>query len=552
MFYRIKQIFLGFSKKERQFFLGASGVFIISSVLLTASIFYQTTEASPVKGGDYVEGIIGQPIAVNPLIAGDNDADRDLVTLLFASLFDLLEKYEFDETQKVWTLTLKSNLLWSDGKPLTSNDVLFTISVIQDPDARSPLFPTWQGVFAERLSEREIRLTLKNSYAFFLDNIKNLRIAPNHIFGNIPPQNFRLSDYNLQPVGSGPYKFVSFDKRRDGFISNYVLTANKNSAVGEPFIQNFTVKFFSNKTDAISAFNKKTVDGIGGLDNSDLKKLHVNHKVINVDRPRYYAIFFNQSTAPELKEAAVRAALLQATDKEKIVSQIFGKYGEVVRGPILPSVPGYDATIYSEETFSIEKATSTLEKAGWIIAEDGIREKTVSRNKVRLEFDIIVPEVKFLVDTANILREDWAKIGVSLNPVILKPSEVITNAVKPRNYKMIIFGNTLNNNPDVFSFWHSSQRFDPGLNLSLFNDRAVDTLLESIRQNLIEASRLQEISKLQKLIHDANPALFLYSPQYLYLTSESLGGFEIKSIALPANRFEDAEKWYLRTARIFK
>ena len=164
----------------------------------------------------------------------------------------------------------------------------------------------------------------------------------------------------------------------------------------------------------------------------------------------------------------------------------------------------------------------------------------------------MVPEAKFLIESANLIRDDWKKIGVSLNPVVMKLSDVVNNAIKPRNYQMILFGNTLNNNPDVFSFWHSSQRFDPGLNLAIFSDKNADNLLENIRQNLDENTRQQDLSRLQKIINDAKPAVFLYSPKYIYATSKSLGGFSAKSIAFSANRFEKVNEWYLKTARVFK
>ncbi|KKU94773.1 MAG: Extracellular solute-binding protein [Parcubacteria group bacterium GW2011_GWA1_48_11b] len=550
--YKLFQILKTLSIRERYIAAAAGGVFILSAILLGISFFYQKTVASPVEGGSYVEGIIGQPVSINPIIAGDNDTDRDLIALLFASLFDLAEKYETDPQQKVWTVTLKPDLKWSDGEPLTSDDIIFTISVVQDPDVRSPFFATWQGVLAERLSEREVRLTLKNPYAFFLDNIKNFRIAPSHIFDDIPPQNFRLSEYNFRPVGSGPYKVVNFEKRSDGFIEKYILTSNKYYALQKPFINNFPVKLFANKTDAINAFNAREIDGIGGLDQPDLENLKIKQQVFKIDRPRYYAIFFNQSTSVPLKEKEVRTALSQSVDKGKIVDTVLKGLGVAVNGPVPPTMSGYDPSIYGDNEFSLDKASTTLAKAGWVIGDDGIRTKNTPRGKIKLSLDIIVPEVPFLVDTVNVIKDDWLKIGVALNPIVLKPSEVINSAIKPRNYQMIIFGNTLNNNPDIFSFWHSSQRFDPGLNLALFNDKTSDGLLESLRQTLDETARLQDLSKLQKIINDQKSAIFLYSPQYLYVTSKNLNGFVAKMIAVPANRFEAVNGWYLKTARIFK
>jgi len=552
MLYKLVGIFKSFSRGERLIFIAASAVFLVSGVILSIAAFYQSTTSTPIEGGSYIEGIVGQPIAINPLIVGDNDADRDLIALLFAGLLDLAETYKSEDSQKVWVINLKPNLKWSDGHPLTSSDVIFTIGIVQDPDTRSPQFATWQGVVAERISELEVRLILKNPYAFFLENLRNLRIAPQHIFDNLPPQNYHLSEFNLRPVSSGPYQFIRFEKQPNGFITKYFLTANKNSVVGAPFIKDLEIKFFTNRAEAISSLNRREIDGIGGLDPSDLASVKVYNRVIETARPRYYGIFFNQGLSQPLKEKAVRAALAQATDRELLIQNALVGRGLPVAGPIPPNIDGYDSSVFAEEIFSVEAASTTLNNAGWKPDEDGVRSKIIQRVKARLEFDLIVPDVKFLVDTADALKETWKKIGISLNPVALKPGEVVSAAIRPRNYQMVLFGNTLNNNPDTFSFWHSSQRFDPGLNLSLFNNKIADGLLESVRQNLNPATRQADLTKLQQLINEERPAIFLYSPNYLYVTSKNLGGFAAESVVVPSDRFYKVHEWFLKTARVFK
>ena len=117
---------------------------------------------------------------------------------------------------------------------------------------------------------------------------------------------------------------------------------------------------------------------------------------------------------------------------------------------------------------------------------------------------------------------------------------------------MIIFGNILRKDPDIFSFWHSSEKFYPGLNLSLYDNKKVDALLESIRKNLDENSRKGQLSQLEKLISDDQPAIFLYSPAYLYVAPKDFGGFEEKTINMPSNRFQNVNQWYLKTTRVFK
>jgi peptide/nickel transport system substrate-binding protein len=549
----IHQIYRNFTKTERYIFWGSFLVLLASGTLWTLLALQTATIEVPVESSIYREGVIGQPVAINPIIANLTDADRDLAELLFANLTDLAESYTPSSDGQIWNVVLKSDLLWSDGKPLTSDDVIFTIDTIQNPGSRSPLFLTWQGVIIERISEREIEFTLRNPYAFFADNLKNLKIVPKHIFGNIPAENFRLSEFNLEPVGSGPYQFVASEKRKDGFITKYRLRANEQFPNQKPFVREIEVVFFSSPTELINAFNRKDIDGFGGLNSKHIPNLRLAHKILEKAVPHYYAIFFNKSTKTSLADAIVLRALEFATNKQALIEKVFDGKGVVVNSPIPSTVAGYDRLADPGNEFSIEKANELLDSAKWNLNEEtGIREKKVGRQIEILEYNIVVPQISFLVDTVNILKEDWKQIGISLNPIILSPTDVTNEVIKTRNYQMIIFGNILRNNPDIFSFWHSSERFYPGLNLSLYENKKVDTLLESARKDLDDVSRLEDLSKLQKLITEDRPAIFLYSPLYLYVAPTQLGGFDEPSLVTPSDRFKNINRWYLKTERVFK
>ncbi len=547
------QIFKSFSKTERQIFWGALTVFAVSGLMLSILIFQKSTVKVPAESRSYTEGIIGQPIAINPVLAGNNDADRDLVNLLFSGLTELAENYQESNNGQTWNVILKSDLKWSDGKPLTSDDVIYTIDTVQNSESQSPLFSTWQGVVANRISEQEVEFTLRTPYAFFLDNLKELKIIPKHIFGIIPVSNFHLSNFNLEPVGNGPYAFSSFEKRKNGFITEYNLTANSYFSGKKPFIKNFHVKFYPNSEELINAFNLKKIDGFGGIHPDNIDKLKLNRQVMEKFIPRYYAIFINKNAKKGLSDGNVIAALNLATDKQKIIEEVFGGKALLANEPILPIISGYDKSADPGNEFSLKKAGDLLEKTGWKInALTEAREKKIGKQIEALELSIIVPQIPFLLETINIIKEDWDKIGIKLNPIILNPTDIANEVIKTRNYQMIIFGNILRNNPDIFSFWHSSERFYPGLNLSLYENKKVDSLLESIRKNSDETSRNKDLSELQKIIGADQPAIFLYSPTYIYIAPKNFGGFEEATITTPAERFINVSKWYLETTRVFR
>ena len=199
------------TRRERAVFMLAASLCAISGIFVSWSAYYRATEEVPASGGSFTEGVVGQPMFVNPLIANGNGPDEDLMELIFSDMGDLAESYAENPDGKSWTVTLKEGLAWDDGKPITAADVVFTVETMQGGDAGSAQAGTWQGVIAEKISDREVRFTLREKNAFFESLARSLRIAPEHVFAGIPPTNMRLSDYNLEPVGSGPYSWAGAD-----------------------------------------------------------------------------------------------------------------------------------------------------------------------------------------------------------------------------------------------------------------------------------------------------------------------------------------------------
>lgn len=549
----LNQIYHGLTKTERYIFWGAALVFLTSGIIWANLMLEAATVKVPVSSNIYREGIIGQPVTINPVFGGLNDADRDLIALLFSDLIALSENYKASDDGQTWNVILKPNLRWSDGRPLTSDDVIFTIDAIQNAGNQSPLFMTWHGIVANRISEREVEFTLRSPYAFFLNNLKELRVIPKHVFSVIPSENFYLSGFNLEPVGSGPYKFVSSEKRKDGFITSYHLATNEYFAMEKPFIKELEIRFYPNTAEIIKAFNAKKIDGFGGINPKNLEELKLNNKIIEKVMPQYYAIFINKSTSVSLENKNVIKALNLATNKENMVEAVFAGKALTVNQPLLPFINGYSQASDPGHEFSLEKAKEVLDLDKWIIDEKtGIRMKTSGNRTEILEFSMIVPQIPFLTETAEIIKSDWEKIGVKLNLIALNPTDIANEVIKTRNYQMILFGNVLKNNPDIFSFWHSSEKFYPGLNLALYENKKVDNLLESVRKNFNEEDRKRGLAELQKLIAEDQPAIFLYSPIYLYAAPKDFGGFEEVAISIPSDRFRNVHKWYLKTERVFE
>ena len=318
------------SQGERRFLAGTLFIFILAMTGSRLIAYYENTTVGPAQGGEYIEGMTSQPVAINPVLVASNPVDRDLVHLLFAPLRTLTESITPSPDYEMWSIVLKENLSWSDGEPLGAEDVRFTIKTILDPDAHSPIASAWTDVTIEVISSREFRLTLNEPYAFFESTLDDLRIIPEHIFGAIPAANFRLSDYNLEPVGSGPYRFVGYDKRNDGFISRYVMEQNPFYAGEAAFIPSVTIVFFTKEDDLAEAFNARRITGFGTENVELIQKIQITKTISRLPLTRYHAVFMNVSANESLKEFSVRRALDRAVDREDIIASVFLGNREII------------------------------------------------------------------------------------------------------------------------------------------------------------------------------------------------------------------------------
>jgi peptide/nickel transport system substrate-binding protein len=550
------------NKKERYFVLGFLILTIVSLFGWMISYNLKHTILVPNYGGSFNEGIVGNPQYINPILSQTNDADRDLSELIFSGLMkhdskgnlvtDLAEKYNIDSNGKVYEFFLKKNIKWHDGAPLTADDVIFTIGAIQNPDYRSPLRINWSGVEVEKVDDWTVRFKLKIPYAPFLSNT-TVGIAPGHIWKSILPEKFPLAPENLTPIGTGPYQLKKLKKDKEGFIGSIELDAfGEYNAGTRPFIEKIQIYFYPSEEELIKAYNRGNLDSLTLISNQNknlLRGVNVKSNTYRLNLPRYFAIFFNQSKSKALSDKNVRLALNYATDKKEIIEKTLNGEGTQVDSPIPFGVFGQNEKIKIYE-FNPQKAIEILEQAGWKDADnDGTREK----KEDKLEIELITTDLNQLRQSADIIKEQWAKIGARVNIVISNIGEIQQKYIRPREYQTIIFGEVLGLDPDPYSFWHSSQKKDPGLNLALYDNQKVDVLLKDARQVINnDELRAKEYEQFQQYVIDDAPVVFLYSSYQLYFTAKKIKGVGVENIVLPSKRFADIQKWYIKTQRIKK
>jgi len=622
------------TKKEKIVFSVLISIFLVSFVILALDNYYYNTQKVPTRGGTHIEGVIGQPRFINPIYA-NSDADRDISQLIFSGLVkfdenlnivpDLAERYEISEDGKTYTFYLRKDLQWQDKSPITIDDVIFTIQSIQNPSFKSPLQANWVGVDIEKVDSSTFRFILRKPYVAFLENA-TVGILPQHVWKDVPAENFAFESYNLDPVGSGPFKIKKVGQKANQ-ISYITLKQNSLYHGKSPNISEIKFLFFNNEEDLIKAAKKNKINGVSLTSSVTIDKDWQNHLL---SLPRYFAIFFNQEQLEILEDDNVRLALNHATNKKELVRNILNLEGEnlinqkIVDSPVLPKIYGFELP---EEIYEYdpEKAKELLADSGYENV-DGILEKTSTKepafsfksrlskgsqskevtelqkclegevtgyfgskteqlvkdfqkehgidplgfvgtgtrkklNEVcfetpeeitKLSITLVTVDQPKMIKVAEILSEQWKEIGVELIINSYPLFQLEQDFIKPRNYDVLLFGEVLGAIPDPFPFWHSSQKNDPGLNLSLYEDSKADKYLEENRKASNGETRAENLNLFQNRLISDVPAVFLYSPDFIYATSKDLKGVEVNKITDPSKRFIGVEDWYIKTKRIWK
>lgn len=554
------------SPSLKAIFILAFLVFIVTSFALLGDFSERFLVEVPRRGGELTEGIIGRPRFINPVIA-KSDADRDMVKLIYSGLMkatpegelipDLAAHYEVSEDGLTYTFVLRDELYWHDGEPVTALDIAYTIEKVRDPGLaiKSPRRAAWEGVDVEMSDQKTIIFKIKQPYAGFLENA-TMEIIPKHIWENVPNEEFDVTYYNIEPIGSGPYRIKQIKRDAEkGLPSWYDLVAFKRYSLGEPFITKFRIRFFGNNKEMSQAYADGTIHQMHTIEPAFATQLKEKGAMIDqTPLPRVFAAYFNQNQQPIFTDQKVREALGLAVDKERIVSEVLFGYGIPINGP-LPFLENIQNNLETESAEArVEKARAILEGAGWAPNAAGVYEKTIKAKKQvqLLEFSIAIPDVAELRHAAELMKHDWEKLGALVTLKVYEPSTFAVEVLSPRKYDVLFYGQVIARTPDPFVYWHSSQRNAPGLNVALYANKTVDNLLESARKERDEIERSLLLTKFSETLSSDTPAIFLYSPDFLYAISPRVRGMKTGLITTESERFLDIHQWHVESEHVWK
>lgn len=565
-----------FSATEKTVF----GILVIiaglSAFLMTRMVSDYFLVEIPKTGGELREGEIGLPHVVNPVLAV-TDVDRDLSALIYSGLMkynngnlvtDLAASYKISDDGLVYSFKLKPNLYWSDNTPLTTADVVFTIQKIQNVALKSPRRGDWKDVAVSVVSSDEVQFTLKQPYSPFITNT-TIGILPKHLWQNLTDDQFSLSEYNIEPVGSGPYILESLTRDAGGIPTAYHLVASKKYYDKKPFLSAITVSFFADAEKAVTAIKNGTIDSLASVSSEQAEEISSNENdsesVLSTPLPRIFGVFFNQNDNPVLADKNVRDALNLSVDRKAIVEKILDGYGQ----PIWGALPfGMNSSTTSSQNdldskANLAQAKTILEKNGWLKnPTTSVYEKKGTKNTLQvLTFDIYTADTSDLKEAAEMVKNSWNTLGAKVNVKVFEPTDLYQNVIRPRKYDALLFGQLIGKDRDFYAFWHSSQRLSPGLNVAMYTNTQTDNLISLIRSTNDDSLRKEKYAELDRLIRADIPAVFLYSPDFIYIVPKTLkdsrsrnkdASISLNNLTIPADRFNSVSDWYIETEKVWK
>lgn len=511
-------------------------------------------EAGPPAYGDWlVEVTDAEPPHLNTLLATEDATGAYIAAHIFDTLLDvnhdtlemkanLATDWETSEDHLEYTFHLRDDVTFSDGVPLTAQDVKATYDLIMNPkndtlDLRNYL----QDIEDVQVpDDYTIRFVMSKPYFRHLLVLGGLEVYPAHIYtkGN-------LNDHpnNRRPIGSGPYVFDRWDTGQQ-----IVLRRNDNYWGKKAYIDKHVFKIITDQNAAFQALERHDVDIYQQIQpekwvrKASSPKFEREFQKLVLDSPvpgylsRFNYIGWNMRK-PQFSDERVRQALCMLFDRDLIIQEVWYGYGTKIISSIYPKQPEYNHDI-KPWPFDPDRAKQLLDEAGWVDTNgDGIRDKDGQKFEFELSYATEVDEYNQL---GAVYQEELRRAGIrmSLNPI---EWATFSQRVHERQFDACMLAWLTTLMPDPYQLWHSSQA-ESGSNYPGFKNAEADKILEDARTEFDHEKRIQMYHRFQEILHEEQPYLFLYSRPALAALDKRFHGVVIHKDGI------DPEEWWVPTA----
>jgi peptide/nickel transport system substrate-binding protein len=515
----------------------------------------------PAQGGVYTEALIGYPQRMNPLLDSTNNVDRDVDKLIFSGLVkfdsrgipapDLAETIGISQDGILYNISLKPGMVWHDGEKLTTKDVLFTIELLRTGGAYIPedIRKLWDSIEVYLFDDQHMQLKLPEAYAPFMDYL-TFGVLPQHLFAGMDINEIAASAINLQPVGSGPYRFGEL-LMEGSTVSGIRLLANENYAGGRPYLQEIVFRYYPDASSAYQAYVQGSVQGISEVPTDLLPQALSNDdlRIYTGRLPRISLVLLNLNDpgVPFFKEVEVRKALMLGLNRQAIISEMFNGQAIVANSVILPGTWAYNESI-AEIGYDPQLAAETLKNAGYVIA--GENNTIRAKEEVPLSFVLSYPDDDLHLGIAQLIANNWKALGVNVTLEGVPPDVFVAEKLEPRSYQAALVDLNLSRtpDPDPYPFWDLGQA-ENGQNYSQWNNRLASDTIEQARVTTDLGERTRLYHNFQAIFAEELPALPLYYPVYNYAVSEQILGVTMGPLFDTSDRLGTITTWYLTTSR---
>ncbi len=530
---------------------------LVSGILYILELNQSYVLNTPSPGGTLREGIVGIPRFVNPVLALTR-ADQDTVSLVYSGLMridtngelvpDIAESITLLEDGVTYEINIRRDVRFHDGTPLTAHDVVFTLNLIKNPDLKSPLRGNWNDALIELMDEYRLHITLNQPYYPFIENL-TVGILPSHIWSRLPTEQLPFSQYNTEPVGSGPFMIERVTRNDSGLISGYLLSPSPYLN-REPNLAHIELLFYQNETELETALLQGNIDATIFLPTARIATLDsAKYQTLTTPLPRVFAIFINQNRSPALRDLAAREALSAAINREELVNQVLAGYGVPITTPTVP----LKSTLESEEAVlnTATTAVDILTAGGWVRNEAGLWQKRLGDGAETLSVTIRTGNSPQFERTAQLVAGWWRDIGVEVQVEQYEQTGLVQSVIRTRDFQTLLFGIDLNRSQDLYPFWHSSQRDDPALNIAQYTNVTVDRLLGEARASTDTSVITEKQLEAAAIITAEVPAIFLYAPSLVYVIDNRIKPAPLTALGRPSDRFMNITEWYARTEYVW-
>ena len=446
-----------------------------------------------VAGGDFSEATLGKVNSMNPLYAATS-SEKTLAKLLFANLVsadasghlkgELAKSVTMDETGKIWKVTLRDKLIWSDGEPITADDIVYTVGLITDTTAKTTIPVDFSSVKVEKVDDKTVQFTLPSTYIDFMDSLE-FPLVPSHVLKDISPALVYESDYSKNPICSGPFVLNALQASSavDSSMQTIYLSRNNNYFLSDTMLSTFTLKTYENASEVLAALKASDVTATAELGAESINELPVSiGKRSSMINGGVYAFLNNESE--HLKNVKVRQAIQMGVDmavvREGIDESLALDY------PILQDQEP-DLTYPELAEYNLEEAKKLLVEAKYSYENDDLMFGE-GEGKDRVQLTIAVAKRDMITGVAERFAGELKKLGfevvVSIFDESLVSEDFFATVVRPRDFDILIYEIDLGVSADPFVYYSSTQASESGWNYSNYkNSLADDALLSAHRTN---------------------------------------------------------------------